>query len=76
VIPRTLESTVRRALRTFPVALVTGPRQSGKTTLLRERWGRSHRFVSLEDPDVRERALSDPRASLRRAPPPVILDEI
>jgi hypothetical protein len=76
VIPRTLESTVRRALRTFPVALVTGPRQSGKTTLLRERWGASHRFVSLEDPDVRERALSDPRAFLRWAPPPVFLDEI
>lgn len=76
MIARTLHPTIRRALRTFPVVLVTGPRQSGKTTLLREGWGRSHRFATLEDPDVRERALSDPRAFLRWASPPAILDEI
>lgn len=76
MIPRTLEAAVRRAAQTFPAVVVTGPRQSGKTTLLRTRWGRTHRFVSLEEPDVRERALADPRGFLRENPPPVILDEI
>lgn len=73
---RTFSGAVERALRGFPAVLVTGPRQCGKTTFLRERWGRSHRYVSLEDPDVRDRALSDPRGFLKDHPPPVILDEI
>ena len=52
---RTAEGALRRASRTFPAAIVTGPRQSGKTTLLKHLFGRTHRFVSLEEPDVRER---------------------
>ena len=74
--PRTLESTIRKACRTFPAIIVTGPRQSGKTTLLRTRWGKTHRFVSLENPDFRARALADPVGFLRDHPPPLILDEI
>lgn len=73
---RTLAATVARAARTFPVVLVTGPRQSGKTTLLRAGWGRSHRYVSLERPDLRERATTDPLGFLRDHPAPLILDEI
>lgn len=73
---RTLSQTIIRALRTFPAVLVTGPRQSGKTTLLRTGWGRSHRYVSLENPDVRERAIADPVGFLKDNPPPAILDEI
>ncbi len=76
MIPRQLEHTVRRAIKSFPAVLVTGPRQSGKTTLLKERFSETHAFVSLEDPDVRDRALDDPRGFLRDNPPPVILDEI
>jgi uncharacterized protein len=75
-VPRHLAATLRRALRTFPAILITGPRQAGKTTLLREELARSHRFVSLERPDVRERAKSDPVAFFDENPPPVILDEI
>jgi len=75
-VPRTLTRTLRRALRTFPAALVTGPRQSGKTTLLRHEFGESHRFVSLERPDIRARALEDPLGFLADHPAPVILDEI
>ncbi|HSD09666.1 MAG TPA: ATP-binding protein [Candidatus Binatia bacterium] len=75
-VPRTLTSTLRRALRTFPAILVTGPRQSGKTTLLRHEFGSSHHFVSLERPDIRARALEDPMGFLADHPPPVILDEI
>ncbi len=76
MLPRTLETAIRRACRTFPAVLVTGPRQSGKTTLLRAGWGATHRYVSLENPDVRARALADPVGFLRDNPPPVILDEI
>ena len=61
--PRRLASTLKRALRTFPAALVTGARQSGKTTLLRNELPR-HRYVSLERPDARARALSDPEGFL------------
>ena len=74
--PRVLEHTIQRAMRTFPAILITGPRQSGKTTLLTERFSKTHQFVSLENPDVRARLLDDPIGFLRAHPPPVILDEI
>jgi len=74
--PRTLGRTMARAMRTFPAIVVTGPRQSGKTTLLRTLYGATHAFVTLEDPDVRIRAKEDPLAFLARHKPPVIIDEI
>lgn len=74
--PRTLGRVIRKALRTFPAVVVTGPRQSGKTTLLRTLYGKTHAFVTLEDPDVRIRAKEDPLAFLARHKPPVIIDEI
>lgn len=73
---RVLEHTIKRAMKTFPAVLITGPRQSGKTTLLMERFSGTHRFVSLENPDVRARVLDDPLGFLKENPPPVILDEI
>src|SRR5258706_13245046 len=73
---RTMQRTVERAMRTFPAVLVTGPRQSGKTTLLRSRWGVTHRYVSLENPNVRARAKADPVGFLADEPAHVILDEI
>jgi predicted AAA+ superfamily ATPase len=75
-IPRSLEPTLRRAAREFPVVVLTGPRQSGKTTLLRHAFGSRHRYVSLEPPDVRAAAAADPRGFLALHAPPVILDEI
>ena len=74
--PRILEHAIRRAMRTFPAILITGPRQSGKTTLLTQRFSKTHRFVSIENPDVRARLLDDPIGFLKAHPPPVILDEI
>ena len=74
--PRALARTMAVAMRTFPAVVVTGPRQSGKTTLLRAVGAGTHRFVSLEDPDIRMRAREDPRGFLDRNPPPVIIDEI
>ncbi|MCC6766032.1 MAG: ATP-binding protein [Deltaproteobacteria bacterium] len=73
---RALGATVRKATRSFPAVLVTGARQTGKTTLLRHEFGRTHRFVSLEAPDVRARALADPVSFFREYPAPVMLDEI
>ena len=75
-IHRTLEPVLRRAAREFPAVVLTGPRQSGKTTLLKILFGASHGYVSLELPDLRAAALNDPRGFLALYPPPVIFDEV
>ena len=76
-IPRFLAQTIRRAMTTFPAVLVSGARQTGKTTLLRMEFGNSHHYLSLERPDVRARALADPVTFFdSEAQAPVILDEI
>jgi predicted AAA+ superfamily ATPase len=74
--PRTLTQAIGRAAATFPAVMVTGARQTGKTTLLRHEFGESHRYVSLDRPDVRLRAQSDPLSFLAENPPPLILDEV
>ncbi|OGH57151.1 MAG: hypothetical protein A3G34_07530 [Candidatus Lindowbacteria bacterium RIFCSPLOWO2_12_FULL_62_27] len=73
---RCLAGTVVRAMKTFPAVVVTGPRQSGKTTLLKTGFARTHAYVSLENLDVRMRARDDPNGFLDQYPPPIILDEI
>jgi predicted AAA+ superfamily ATPase len=73
---RILTNTIQRALKTFPAIVVTGPRQSGKTTLLRHYLSATHAYVNLEDPDTRIRAKEDPRGFLEQYPAPVIFDEI
>ncbi|MEO7145974.1 MAG: ATP-binding protein [Bryobacteraceae bacterium] len=73
---RTLEDVLARAARAFPAILLTGPRQSGKTTLLLRKFGRTHRYVSVEPPDIRAAATADPRGFLDLYPPPAIYDEV
>jgi hypothetical protein len=75
-IRRTLEPIFRRAAREFPAVVLTGPRQSGKTTLLQHVFGKTHSYVSLEPPDVRAAAAADPRGFLALYAPPVIFDEV
>ncbi|MDR1206772.1 MAG: AAA family ATPase, partial [Peptococcaceae bacterium] len=75
-IPRKIEATVRRISRTFPVLMLTGPRQSGKTTLLAHLSENERGYVSLDDPDDRLFAKTEPSAFLERYAPPVIVDEI
>jgi len=73
---RTLEPVVRKAANEFPVVILAGPRQSGKTTLLQHLFRETHRYVSLEPPDVRAAATEDPLSFLESNQPPVILDEV
>ncbi|RMH07258.1 MAG: ATP-binding protein [Nitrospirae bacterium] len=75
-IERSLEPVLKKAVSEFPAVVLTGPRQSGKTTLLRRLFGKRYRYVSLELPDVRMAAEGDPRAFLEMHPPPVIFDEV
>lgn len=65
-----------RSSKTFPVVILTGARQTGKSTLCKTLLKRSHTYVSLEDPDIRQQAIEDPRTFLKNYPPPVVLDEI
>ena len=74
MIRRTLKTTLKNLARQYPVVTLTGPRQSGKTTLVQAAFP-DHEYASLEEPDVREYALTDPRGFLEQFTGPVILDE-
>ncbi len=75
-IKRSLEPILKKAAAEFPSVVLTGPRQSGKTTLLQHLFSKSLQYVSLEPPDVRASAIEDPRSFLELYPPPVIFDEV
>lgn len=75
MIKRTLATRLKTAAGEFPVVTLTGPRQSGKTTLVRAVF-KNHGYASLEAPDQRSFALEDPRGFLGQFDAPVILDEI
>jgi uncharacterized protein len=74
-IPRDIEAALRHAARTRPVVVLTGARQTGKTSTLRRLFS-AHGFVSLDLPTEAEQAEKEPGAFLRRHPPPVIVDEV
>ncbi len=75
MIPRVLTSRLQKLAQQFPVLTVLGPRQAGKTTLVRNAFPNKP-YLSLENPDVQEFALSDPRAFLSRYSEGAILDEV
>ena len=74
MIQRRIKKKFLQFLRQYPVVMLTGPRQSGKTTLCRETLP-NKAYVSLENPDTREFALSDPRGFLAQYPEGLIVDE-
>ena len=75
MIKRKLTKKIINLSKKFPSVTITGPRQSGKTTLVKDIF-KNYTYVSLEDPDEREFAISDPKGFLKRFSSGVILDEI
>ena len=75
MIPRTAAQTLHRLAKGFPILAITGPRQSGKTTLAKSAFP-SKPYVSLENPQEREFAQTDPNGFLRRFNEGAVLDEV
>ena len=74
---RMAEEIVSRLSKSFPVILLTGPRQVGKTTLLEHLSAKhSHLYISLDEFEFRSLAKRDPSLFLEKYPAPVIIDEI
>ena len=74
-IPRLIAPQLARAAKAFSAVIVTGPRRSGKTTLLRRQFPDAAYYL-LEDPDIVSRLREDPRTFLDEVRTPAILDEI
>jgi hypothetical protein len=75
-VARTLEPFLTRATEQFPVLLLTGARQVGKTTLLRRISSQDRTYVTLDDPLVLSLAKAEPALFMQRFPPPVLIDEV
>ncbi|MCL2661939.1 MAG: ATP-binding protein [Oscillospiraceae bacterium] len=75
-IKRAIEDSVVKVSKTFPVLLMSGPRQVGKTTLLKHLSDKTRNYVTLDDPDVRNTARNDPALFMHRYTPPILIDEI
>jgi predicted AAA+ superfamily ATPase len=74
MIQRTMFPVLQDQARRYPVITLTGPRQSGKTTLVKAAFP-DHAYTNLEDPETREYALHDPKEYLRQSPGGLIIDE-
>ncbi|MEE6147431.1 ATP-binding protein [Olsenella sp. YH-ols2223] len=74
MIPRSMEAQVLRMANWFPIVSVTGPRQSGKSTLAREVFS-DYAYVNLENPQTRRQALSDPVGFIENRPRRLVVDE-
>jgi len=75
-IHREIEAILKKVVNQFPALVVTGPRQSGKSTLLKELFSKDYAYISFDDPVTRERAISDPEFFLDSLEEKVIIDEI
>lgn len=75
IIERKITKEIRRLTKEFPVVTILGPRQSGKTTLVKTMFSQ-YKYFSLEDPDIRELVSEDPRGFLKEYKENVIIDEV
>lgn len=75
MIERILKNKLSEMVLKYPIVTLTGPRQSGKSTLLKSVFS-DYRYISLEDPDLRLFATEDPRGFLATYPDKTILDEV
>lgn len=75
-ITRTIEPVLQQAAREFPAVILTGPRQSGKTTTLKRLFAGDFGYVSLDAADTRAAAVTEPRTFLADHPAPLIVDEV
>ena len=76
-IKRSLEKVVLNLTNEYPVILITGPRQVGKTTMLKKLMENTDRsYVSLDDLNERELAINDPAMFLQIHKPPILIDEV
>ncbi|MBX7149950.1 ATP-binding protein [bacterium] len=73
--PRVIQDFLDKNSKDYPVIAITGPRQSGKSTLCKMHF-KDFPLISLEDPDTRSFAKEDPRGFLKTHPSPVIFDEV
>lgn len=73
---REIEPTLLNAAQQFCAVIITGPRQSGKTTLLNHCFKDTHQYVTLDDLQLKTLAINDPKLFLETFSPPVIIDEI
>lgn len=73
---RTIEKTLRGINDSFPVLMLTGPRQVGKTTLLNKMAEKNRKVISLDSPTIRALAKSEPELFIQRYSPPVLIDEV
>ena len=75
LIKRQIEKKILLGIKKYPVISITGPRQSGKTTLTKMIFP-DYTYVSLERPDYRQQAIEDPNRFINSYPNGVILDEV
>ncbi|MDD4592747.1 MAG: ATP-binding protein [Parabacteroides sp.] len=75
IVNRVISNSIRKIISKYPIIAVTGPRQSGKTTLLKSMFP-DYEYVSLENPDMRSFAETDPNGFLKKYNEKIIFDEI
>ena len=73
---RSIEQVINEYKEQFPILLLTGPRQVGKSTLFKELFREEYKYFSLDDPILKEQLINDPRLFLKNNPEKLIIDEI
>ena len=73
---RQIEAYLAKEIDFYPAILLTGPRQVGKSTLLKHLMEKDRTYVSLDDPNIRNLAVYSPELFFQRYQPPLLIDEI